>query len=70
MDRNELKIEAIKNGISSLSQLADCVGIPRKRFFSHLKTGNFTRDEIVAIAKRLSLSADRVIAIFFAEKVS
>jgi len=70
MDRNELKIEAIKSGLSSLSQLADSVGIPRKRFFSHLKTGNFTRDEIESIATKLTLSADRVIEIFFPQKVS
>lgn len=70
MDKNELKIETIKHNISSLSKLADYVGIPRKRFFSHLKTGNFTRDEIVSISTYLSLSADRVIAIFFPEKVS
>ena len=70
MDRNELKIEAIKGGFSSLSQLADNVGIPRKRFFSHLKSGNFTRDEIESIATTLTMSADRVIEIFFPQKVS
>lgn len=70
MNKDELRIEAIRNGIPSLSQLADHTGIPRKRFFAHLKTGNFTRDEIETLAVALSLSPDRVLEIFFPQKVS
>lgn len=70
MNKDELRIEAIRNGLSSLSQLADRVGIPRKRFFSHLKTGNFTRDEIENIARELSLTAQRILDIFFPQKVA
>lgn len=70
MNKDELKIEAIKHGIPSFKKLAEFVGIPLKRFYYHLKTGNFTREEILQIARALSLTSERIIDIFFVQKVS
>ena len=70
MNQAEFKVEITRKGYSSLSAYADHVGIPRKRFFAHLKTGNFTQSEIALFAKDLCLTVHRMYEIFFAAKVS
>lgn len=70
MNRAEFKVEITRKGYSSISAYADHLGIPRKRFFAHLKTGNFTQYEIKLFVADLCLSAERMYEIFFAAKVS
>ena len=70
MNQAEFKVEITRKGYSSLSAYADHVGIPRKRFFAHLKTGNFTQSEIALFVNDLCMTVNRMFEIFFAAKVS
>ena len=70
MNKSEFMVEITRKGYSSLSSYADHIGIPRKRFFAHLKTGNFTQNEIALFVTDLNLTDNRICEIFFSAKVS
>lgn len=70
MQVNELKAEAVRNGMT-MEALASKSHMTRTTLWRRLSNPDeFTRMEIRAIAQALNLSSERVMDIFFADKVS
>ena len=72
LNKNELEAEMKRHGDTG-GTLSEYLGIARSTFSAKLNETNgaeFTQGEIASIKQRYSLSADSVVAIFFAEKVS
>lgn len=70
MRANELKAEIVRNGMT-IEELADAIGIGRTTLWRRLSNpGSFTLKEITNISKILKVNGNRVLEIFFNEKVS
>lgn len=72
LNKNELEAEMKRHGDTG-GTLSKYLGIARSTFSAKINETNgaeFTQGEIASIKQRYSLSADSVVAIFFAEKVS
>lgn len=70
MKVNELRAEVVRNGMS-MEELSEEIGIDRSTLYRRLnKPNSFTLGEIISISKALDLTSDRVVDIFFSEKVS
>lgn len=65
----EFRAELARNGYT-MASLAVELGISKKRMYSHLAKENFTQAEISAMAKILNLDTNKIMMIFFADKVS
>ena len=70
MNFNELNAEIARNGLS-IPKLASLIGISKKAMYARMR-GNvdFSQSEIVKISDVLHLNNDRILSIFFADKVS
>lgn len=70
MDIKELRAEMGRKQLS-IPQLAKKIGIDKKTMYSRMycKT-EFSQSEIAKISSVLDLSNDKILTIFFAEKVS
>lgn len=66
MGKKILKAKCIMNGIS-ITDLADKVNINKATFYRKMNDDSFTTKEARDIAKVLSLEADEVMDIFFAD---
>lgn len=67
---NKLKAKIVENGIN-VETLADRINMDRATLYRRLKDGDmFTIGEAEAISRALSLTADEVNAIFFAQIVA
>ena len=72
INKNELEAEMKRFGDTGGS-LAEYLGIARSTFSAKLNETNgaeFTQGEISKIRERYNLSAESIVAIFFASKVS
>jgi len=70
MNRNLLKIEMLKHGVSN-QELCGKIGISGSAFYRKLNgESDFTRSEIEEIAKILAMDHDTIFSIFFGEEVS
>ena len=70
MQINEFKAEVIRNGLT-LEELATRIGINRKTLWRRLNNPkSFTLEEIRQITQLLNLDSEKVIKIFFPQKVS
>lgn len=70
MKVNELKAEIVRNGMT-LEKFADKVGLARTTLWRRLSNPNeLTLIEIRAMAEVLQLSKEKIVDIFFTEKVS
>lgn len=69
MNIEEFRAEVARNGYT-ISSLASALGISKKRMYSHLAKENFTQSEIASMAKILNLDFNKIMIIFFADKVS
>ena len=67
MDTRELAAELARHGMSA-SEAAERIGIGKKAFYSKMKgESQFKLCEIIALQDLLSLTAERVTEIFFAD---
>ena len=67
---NDLNAEIARCGLS-LPELAKRIGISKKTIYSRMKgETEFTQSEISKIAEVLQLGGERILSIFFAEKVA
>lgn len=70
MNVNELKAEIVRHNLT-IPKLADLINMSKKTLYSRIKgETSFTQVEISTIAHVLSLSKDRIMDIFFDEKVA
>ena len=70
MKINELKAEIVRNGLT-IESFAEKAGITRTTMWRRFNNPNeLTLGEITAMADVLNLKGDRVIDIFFNDKVS
>lgn len=70
MNINEFKAEVVRNGMT-LEEFSSRVGIARATLYRRFKEpDSFTLGEITNISETLKLTNERVINIFFNEKVS
>ena len=71
MDKDELIVEMLRHKENG-GDLAIALGITRQTLSRKMNSTNaeFTQSEIAVIKERYDLSPERVIAIFFADKVS
>lgn len=70
MKINELKAEIVRNGLT-IEEFADKAGITRTTLWRRFGDADeFTLAEIKSAAKVLNLNGERVLDIFFADKVS
>ncbi len=70
MNIKELQIEMIKQDIS-IPELAEKIGISKKTLYSRIKEETpFRQDEISNISQVLCLAPERILEIFFADKVA
>ena len=67
LDRNALKAEMVRNGMTQ-KDIAKAIGISEKTFITRMKTGNFRFDEAQAIIDLLRIKNPA--AIFFAKAVT
>lgn len=67
---NELKAEIVRNGLT-MEEFSDKARINRTTLWRRLNSPDeLTLSEIKAMSKALNLSSDKVVDIFFADKVS
>jgi len=67
---NELKAEIVRNGMT-IEEFADRTGIKRTTVWRRFEnTDGFKLKEIKIIAKVLKLNSERVVDIFFTDRVS
>ncbi|MDD2235472.1 MAG: helix-turn-helix transcriptional regulator [Desulfitobacteriaceae bacterium] len=70
MKINELKAEIVRNGLT-IEEFSDAAGINRTTLWRRLsKPNEFTLSEIKSMSRTLNLNSDKVMDIFFADKVS
>ena len=70
MNVNELKAELARQNLT-IPKLADLIHLSKKTLYSRMKgETSFTQVEISSIANALSLSKNRILEIFFNEKVA
>lgn len=70
MNINELKAEIARHDLT-IPKLAEKINMSKKTLYSRVKgETSFTQSEISLIASTLSLSKERIIEIFFDEKVA
>ena len=70
MKLNELKAEIVRNGLT-IEQLADEMGIGRTTLLRKFgNPNNFTLKEIIDIGDILNVNGERILEIFFTNKVS
>ena len=66
----ELRAEIFRKGLS-VPRLAELMKISKKRLYSRINgDSSFTQSEITSIANILGLNGERILDIFFGEKVS
>ena len=70
MNERELRAAIARNGLS-VPKLAQRIGINKKALYKKMRgETQFKQREISAISSSLNLSAEDMLAIFFAEEVS
>lgn len=70
MNERELRAAIARNGLSA-PKLAQKIGINKKTIYKKMRgETQFTQREICAISESLNLSAEEMLAIFFAKEVS
>lgn len=70
MNFNDLNAEIARNNLS-IPKLANIIGISKKTMYSRMRGQiDFSQSEIAKISEVLNLSDDKILAIFFARKVS
>lgn len=70
MNFNDLNAEIARNNLS-IPKLANIIGISKKAMYSRMRGQiDFSQSEIAKISEVLNLSDDKILAIFFARKVS
>ncbi|MBR5826634.1 MAG: DUF739 family protein [Clostridia bacterium] len=70
MNFTELKVEILRKGFT-IPSFAKAIGMAKKTLYAKLEgKSTFSQTEIVAIRNSLGLSDDRLLEIFFTQKVS
>lgn len=70
MNCTELKVEIVRKGYT-IPTFAKTIGMAKKTLYAKLEgKSTFSQTEIVAIRNSLNLTDDRLLEIFFAQKVS
>ncbi len=69
MNINDLRAEIARNNLS-IPKLAKLIDMNKKTLYKRINGEvSFTQKEILAISRVLNLSPDKIMSIFFAEKV-
>ena len=70
MNINDLRAEIARNNLS-IPKLAKLINMNKQTLYKRINGEiSFTQKEILAISKALNLSSDKILSIFFTEKVS
>lgn len=70
MNINDLNAEIARCNLT-IPKLAELIGMHKKTLYSRMKCEtSFTQPEIVKISEALHLTQEKIMAIFFADKVS